>query len=516
MNHSQLTKKEKAGQLFSPAAFIHDTEEHYQNMEVLVREHGIGGITFFHSRASSAANFEKRQETLDYSDSLDKLVYLINRYQKQAKIPLLFSIDAEYGLAMRVEKTPQYPYAISLGALDLKDRDLVYEVGYRMGQDLKAAGIHLNFAPVADINTQPENPVIGYRSFGKEREKVTQFALAMYQGLEAAGVKACYKHFPGHGDTIVDSHLGLPIIDKTKTELMDEELYPFIEGIRAGVDMIMVGHLAAPALTLGQNIPASLSTAIIKDLLRGELGFKGLVVSDALNMKSVSPMHALPGQLEWEAFKAGNDLLCFSEEVEAGIAYIAREAKGNNLDTSVEKVLELKNKLGLFDAKTEVQTPQYDKGSIRTFNAQLAERYLNFEKKGSIGKKIRAMLSQGQILKTTAQGPADHPFFQKLDAAFPPKNLSWHEIMADKSQEPLLAALFVPSVKPVNDFGLDLKRVEALTDLARKRPIVLVLFGNPLALRKFSDVSLFDTILVAYQSFEEVQEVAAEKLLSQV
>lgn len=265
-----MTLKEKIGQLFSPAAFIHDTEENIQAMEKLIAEHHIGGLTFFHSRHSAAANFEKRQEKLSYENTLEKLIEQINRYQLVTKIPLIISIDAEFGLAMRIENTPQYPYAITLGTMDISEKDLVYEVGKRIAKDLKAVGIHLNFAPVADINTNPNNPVIGYRSFGRDKEKVSAFAWQIYKAHIDQEVGACYKHFPGHGDTDVDSHLGIPVLQKSKEDLEKEELFPFTKAIAEGLDMIMVGHLAVPALTEGKEIPASISKEIITDLLKKE------------------------------------------------------------------------------------------------------------------------------------------------------------------------------------------------------------------------------------------------------
>ena len=334
-----MNKNQKIAQLFSPAAFIHDTEENYQAIETLIREQEIGGLTFFHSRHSAAANFEKRAEVLDVSGTFDKLIGLINRYQKVSKTPLLISIDGEYGLAMRVEKTPQYPFAITLGALKNDAARWVEEVGYRMGLDMKRSGIHLNLAPCADVNTNPDNPVIGYRSFGNQPEKVSQLAFAAYSGMKKAGIGACLKHFPGHGDTATDSHLGLPILHKCKAELEAEELLPFQVGIDQGVEMIMVGHLAVPALTGGKNIPASISRELITDLLKGEMGFKGLVISDALNMKAVANLYPEPGELEWQAFHAGNDILCFSDHVKDGIEKIAQNASDSEIDVVFEKVM---------------------------------------------------------------------------------------------------------------------------------------------------------------------------------
>ena len=206
------TRTQKIGQFFSPAAFINDSDADIYQLEQLIKEYHIGGLTFFHSRASTATNFESKKQVIINTESKQRLAELIQHFQRIAPTPLLISIDAEWGLAMRVENTPQYPYPITMGTLPDTHTALITEVGKQTGHDLATMGIHLNLAPVADINTNPNNPVIGYRSFGAERENVTQKALAYYQGLTETGILGCFKHFPGHGDTSIDSHLGLPII----------------------------------------------------------------------------------------------------------------------------------------------------------------------------------------------------------------------------------------------------------------------------------------------------------------
>ena len=169
-----MTLEQKIGQFFFPAVFINDSEENIQKTEDLIREYNIGGLTFFHSRASAATNYESKKQVISNDNSYERLIELIVRYQKCAATPLLMSIDAEWGLAMRIEKTPQYPYAITLGALPMDKKNLIYEVGKQIGLDLKSAGIHYNLAPLADINNNPKNPVIGYRSFGENKEKVAE------------------------------------------------------------------------------------------------------------------------------------------------------------------------------------------------------------------------------------------------------------------------------------------------------------------------------------------------------
>ena len=191
---------------------------------------------------------------------------------------------------MRVENTPQYPYPLTLGAIPIENLDLIEEVAENIGLDLKKAGVHMDLAPVADINDNPENPVIGYRSFGQDKNEVTKRSLSYYKGLQKAGVLGCFKHFPGHGNTITDSHLGLPLISKSENELWDNELFPFRNAIKSEPDSIMIGHLAVPSLSSGKEVSATLSKDIVTNLLREKMKFKGLIISDALNMRFKLPL----------------------------------------------------------------------------------------------------------------------------------------------------------------------------------------------------------------------------------
>lgn len=499
-----MNTNQKIAQCFSPAAFIHDTDENYQAIEKLIQEQEIGGLTFFHSRHSAAANFEKRAEVLDVSGTFEKMIGLINRYQAISKIPLLISIDGEYGLAMRIENTPQYPFAITLGAIKENASELIEEVGYRMGLDMNKAGIHLNLAPCSDVNTNPNNPVIGYRSFGTNPQKVAEFSLAMYQGLEKAGIGACLKHFPGHGDTQTDSHLGLPVIQKTKEELKKEELLPFQYGIDHGVEMIMVGHLAAPALSGEKEIASSISREIITDLLKNEMGFDGIVISDALNMKAVADLFPEPGQLEWEAFHAGNDILCFSDHVKEGISTISKYASEDEIETVFEKIWALKEKLGVFDFK-KLEVPQFDWKSHSELQSRLAKEYMSV---------ISGKVNSAELKRLAKEGKLSHQcFFEKNDTTFSKKlnhkyNLDLSKTSIDKAEK-VIISVFVPSHKPLNQFGMDEETLAEIKNLTQAKSCILVHFGNPLALTHLGKLEDFEAVICGYQNFEEAQTVAS-------
>jgi beta-glucosidase-like glycosyl hydrolase len=496
-----MNKNQKIAQLFSPAAFIHDTEENYQAIETLIREQEIGGLTFFHSRHSAAANFEKRAEVLKTTGTYEKLIALINRYQQVSSIPLLISIDGEYGLAMRIENTPAYPFAITLGALNEHAESQVEEVGYRMGLDMKRSGIHLNLAPCADVNTNPDNPVIGYRSFGKDTQKVAELAFAAYSGMKKAGIGACLKHFPGHGDTATDSHLGLPILHKSKEELQAEELVPFQYGIDRGVELIMVGHLAVPTITGGENIPASISRELITDLLKGEMGFKGLVISDALNMKAVANLFPEPGELEWQAFHAGNDLLCFSDHVSEGIAKIAQLASDSEINTVFEKVMDLKTRLGVLETKP-IEVPTFDWKSHSQLQQTLAENYVSVTS-GEINSAELDTLAKAGKLGYQEFFTASPSHFSRL------MNLPFPTI---EEAEKVILAVFVPSHKPLNQFGMDPEILAQIHQLAKTKACFLVHFGNPLALKHLGELSDFEGVVCAYQGFTETQVVTTTLL----
>ena len=498
-----MNKNQKIAQLFSPAAFIHDTEENYQAIETLIREQEVGGLTFFHSRHSAAANFEKRAEVLDVSGTFEKLIGLINRYQRISKIPLLISIDGEYGLAMRIENTPQYPFAITLGALKNDAEQWVTEVAYRMGKDMKRSGIHLNLSPCADVNTNPDNPVIGYRSFGNQAKKVSQLAFAAYSGMKKAGIGACLKHFPGHGDTATDSHLGLPILHKSKAELEAEELLPFQVGIDQGVEMIMVGHLAVPALTGGKNIPASISRELITDLLKGEMGFKGLVISDALNMKAVANLYPEPGELEWRAFDAGNDILCFSDHVKEGIEKITQNASESEIEVVFEKVMELKTHLGVLETQP-IAIPKFDWESHSQLQKELAENYVSVTSGEIIPEELNKLAEAGKLGYREFFTVSPSLFSQQLDLPF----------SSIEEAEKMILAVVVPSHKPLNQFGMDQNVLNEIQTLARTKPCILVHFGNPLALKYLGELSDFEAIVCAYQGFVEVHRVVAKLIRS--
>ncbi|MBU2996483.1 glycoside hydrolase family 3 protein [Cellulophaga baltica] len=502
---STIPIQEKIGQLFMPAAFINDSEKEILQIEKLITEQHIGGLCFFHSRASAATNFEGKKKVEYHKNSFKTLKKLINRYQQIAKYPLLVSIDAEWGLAMRVENTPQYPYAITLGAIQNND-ELLFKVGKKIAKDCKLAGIHWNLAPVVDINNNPNNPVIGYRSFGEDKNNVISKALAFIKGTESEGILTCLKHFPGHGDTEIDSHLGLPLITKSKEELLANEIYPFQKLITDNVDSIMAGHLSVPSLADGDNIPSSLSKKMLKDLLRDELHFKGVVISDALNMHAVSKNYATKGELEWLAFDAGNDILCFAENITEGAKKILENASEAQIEKSFKRIWKLKEKA--FKATNELTNFE----NSDTLNTKIAKESLtlyhgnlfDFKDNTFIGLEI----SQNQT----------STFFNKIETAIPFDKFSTKSNSIDKlkskfeDHENILIALFPPKTKPTNLFDISKEEINFINELILTKNVVLYLFGNPYVLNHIKADKTTATI-IAYQNFKVFQENATNHFL---
>ncbi|MFM8433654.1 MAG: glycoside hydrolase family 3 protein, partial [Bacteroidota bacterium] len=327
---SALSQEEKIAQLIMVAAWSNKDSAHIKEVESLINDWHIGGLIFFQGGPVRQA-------------------LLTNHYQSISKTPLLIGIDGEWGVSMRLDSTIRYPRQMTLAANP--DDSAVYRMGRQIARECKRLGIHINFAPVADINSNPENPVIGSRSFGDDRENVTLRSLMYMKGMQDHGIMASGKHFPGHGDADMDSHHTLPLIRRTSAAMDTVELYPFKKLIDQGLSSMMVAHLRIPSLDPGTDFPSTLSKAIITDLLKQQMDFRGLVFTDALNMKAVSETYK-PGNVECLALLAGNDILLYSEDVPKAIrkiqeAVMEGKISQEEIDRRVKKVLMAKHWSGL-------------------------------------------------------------------------------------------------------------------------------------------------------------------------
>ncbi|WP_160067455.1 glycoside hydrolase family 3 protein [Sphingobacterium bovisgrunnientis] len=328
---NSLTPKERIGQLFLVRAHTNLGQKFIDSVGTVVKNEQVGGLVVFQGGPV-------------------RHIDMINNYQKVSKVPLLVTIDGEWGLGMRLpDSTQSFPYQMTLGAL--QDNSLIYDMGRDAAKDFLRVGIHFNFAPTVDINNNPKNPVIGFRSFGDNKENVTVKSAAYMKGMIDGGVLASIKHFPGHGDTDVDSHYDLPKLGFTRQRLDELEIYPFKELIKQGASAVMVGHMDIPALDNTPNLPSSISKKVVTDLLRNELGFKGLTVTDAMNMKGVTKFFP-NGEADILAIEAGHDLLELSENSARAIALVVKSIQSGRLkqadiDARVKRILAAKLWLGL-------------------------------------------------------------------------------------------------------------------------------------------------------------------------
>ena len=325
-----MTTREKVAQLIvSQTDSYIFSEGHALMTDTLVGIEGIGGL-------------------LIIQDSLPRFLTRMNQLQEMSKIPLLVSIDGEWGPSMRFSEYPFFPQQMQLGALP--SDSLIYEMGLAVAEQCKMANIHINYAPVVDINVNPKNPVIHARSFGEDRDKVTAYGRAYMKGMQDGGIIACSKHFPGHGDTEVDSHKGLPVLPFSRERLDSLELYPFRDQIKHGVEMVMMGHLHIPAL---DSAVSSISYPIVTGLLREEMGFDGIIVTDALTMKGVSE-NMESAEIALAAYKAGVDILLKPGDIIASIdrleeAMNSGECDIEDLNERVRKTLRLKARFGMLE-----------------------------------------------------------------------------------------------------------------------------------------------------------------------
>ena len=504
----QLNLAEKVGQLFMPAAFINDTEAEIGKLESLIEKGQVGGLCFFHSRASAATNFEGPKEIPYNENSLGRLQELIERYQRSVRYPLLMAIDAEWGLAMRVEHAPQYPYALTLGALSRSSEKLIYELGLRMAQDCREIGIHLNLAPVVDINTDPENPVIGYRAFGSDPQAVSRKATLLHQGLADGGILSCAKHFPGHGDTAVDSHLNLPVLHKGLSDLEKEELLPFRTLIAASVPVVMTGHLSLPQLD-PTGLPASLSEPIIR-VLR-DMKFEGAIITDALNMHALKGLSAQPETLNLQAIQAGNDMLCYAERIPESIELILNEVSRPRIEASFKRIWDLKSRA--FRGTAEVIA---SKSSPAALNCQLARECLI--ELGDVQGANAAFRKEGFELIAVGQAPGE--FVKTLRET---QNFKTHTSSSgvgmptgpDIQSQNVLISLRPPQMKPKGFFGLPSTLLSELEGIRAEKNIVLYLFGSPYVLTKLP-LHLFSGVVCAFQSQAVFQETAGQHFLGHI
>ena len=499
--YGQLSFDEKIGQLFMVMAFSEQGKEHFDAISKNIDENKIGGVIF------------------SLGGPLGQTDWL-NRFQKKSKIPLLIGMDAEWGVAMRLDSVQAFPWNMTLGAI--QDDKLVQAIGYRIGEQAKRLGIHINFAPSVDINTNPKNPIIGNRSFGEDKVNVAQKGIAFMNGMHEAGVLSSAKHFPGHGDTATDSHLGLPSINFSSERIDEVELYPFKKIIQAGVSSVMVAHLDIPALDAG--IPSSLSQKTVQVLLQDSLKFKGLVITDALNMKGASGISPKYG-IDVAAFLAGNDILLIPNNVSTAIkkmkrAFKAKKFTEERLAVSVKKILKAKYLVGLNKYKpvskenlsTDLNTIEDDYLIAKAMQAavtlvQNKNNILPLSKEPTYG-----YLKLGDDTGSTFKNSLSQKLkIHTVDASLPNDKI----IQALASYKKVIIGFHRSNASPWKASSFSKKEHQLLTALTKDHSIILDVFVKPYALSSLGNLDAIDGLVVSYQNSSIAQKASAEILLGE-
>jgi len=496
--YNSFSFDERVGQLFMVAAYSNKDSAHVKGIDRLITDYKIGGLIFFQGGPTRQAK-------------------LTNRYQKKSKLPLFIGIDAEWGLSMRLDSTYRYPWNMTLGAV--QDLALLEKQGYQMAEQAKRVGIHFNFAPVLDINTNPDNPIIGNRSFGEDKNNVTNRALAMMRGIQSNGVYATGKHFPGHGDTATDSHLGLPALPFDKKRLDDVEFFPYKKLFTEGLSSIMVAHLSVPSLEPTPNLPTSLSYNVVTNIVQRDMGFKGLIFTDALNMKGASG-YMQPGEIDLEAFLAGNDVLLFAENVPLAIekfrqAYTDTILTEERLQFSVKKILAYKYRVGLnkykpIDLKSinqELNASKYD-----DLNYQLYENAVTVLKND--GEIVPIAELENEKIAYVKMGDDDGANYltmlQKYADVTEVKEDTL-SVLTKKLQEYSTVVVGYHKADGAwkkHDFSN--KELEWLDTIAKNKRVILTVFAKPYTLNKIKDFKNIESVVLAYQNNNFAQTVAAE------
>ncbi len=508
---NSLTEDQRIAQLMVIRAHSNLGADHVAKVVEDIKKYNVGALCYFQGGPVRQAN-------------------LTNYYQSIAQTPLMVTIDGEWGLGMRLDSVTKFPYQLTLGAL--RDEELVYKMGLAVGLQCKRIGVHVNYAPVVDINNNPNNPVIGYRSFGESRDKVSKFGVAYMKGMQDAGIMACAKHFPGHGDVDVDSHYDLPVINKTKEQLSEMELAPFRAIFKAGVGSVMIAHLYIPAIDNTTNKATSISKNNVTDLLRKEMGYEGLTFTDALEMKGVAKFFP-GGTIAVEAIIAGNDMLCLPSSVGEAIDEIKKAIKDKRLtqaevDAKVRKVLQSKYQLGLnewqpidtnnllndLNARTDAIRKEVAEETITVLSlaSSKASRNdyaaipLDKPKKVAYVSIGTSQLNEfGKRMKQDYNADVFH-FSYKDNAAKAEEILK--AVPADGKYDAIVVGIHDFNNRPANNYNISPAAIELWKKLNFIKTITFV-FGNVLATQNFCDAW---TLAACYQD-DDITQLAAADLL---
>lgn len=496
--YNVLNFDERLGQLFMVSAYSNRDSTHAKAIDKLITDSKVGNLIFFQGGPMRQAK-------------------LSNRYQKISKIPLLIAIDGEWGLPQRLDSTYAFPYNMTLGAI--KDKSLLEKVGIQIGKHSKRMGIHFNFGPDVDVNTNPKNPIIGFRAFGETKENVAESASAVVKGFQSQGGFSTAKHFPGHGDTDVDSHKALPTLSLSAQRLNDVELFPYRRLFSEGLASVMIAHLNIPALESRENIPSSVSSKIVTDLLKTKMGFEGLIFTDALNMKAASNFRK-PGQIDLEAFLAGNDLLLCPDDVPTAIekicmAYQDSIISEERLAYSVKKILKFKFRAGLNNYK-----PIETSSLIQNLNSSEndALQYKLYENAITVIKNKNEILpiqnlEKNKIAYVKMGDDVNYEFvstLKKYTEIVEIQDTNIDSLNKKLSNFDKVIIGFHKSDKPWKSHAFTEKELLDLQEIAKKNVVILDVFVKPYALAQITNFDEIESVIVSYQNRDIAQNVSGQ------
>ena len=492
--YNSLSQDEKLGQLFIVALYTNKDENHINQVRNIVTNDKIGGLILMQDDAAREIN-------------------LVNEFQQKSKVPLMIGMDAEWGLYQRINTAHKFPWAMTLGAI--QDKDLIYQMAAKIAEDCKRMGVNWDFAPVVDVNTNPNNPIIGNRSFGSEVSNVTQSALSYANGLQDNNILAAIKHFPGHGDTNTDSHLDLPVVSHSLQRLNKIELAPFKDLMNKGIGGVMVAHLYVPSLESGKGIPASISKNIITGLLKEKLGYKGLIITDALNMGAVANKYK-PGELDALAFKAGNDIMLFSQGVSEGKKLIQKaidqgEISQSRVEESVKKILLTKYFLGL---------NQYTPKNPENINYDINNDSHTKLVQNLYSNALTLLKDEKKLLPLNSNTTYYYvPFEEAPYQTFENRLKSDSKVIVKKASEintiPANSTVIVGFHKDnstaYKPYKISAESKKILSDLTKNKNVILNVFGSAYALKDI-DLSKVSTVLVSYENNDDSMTATADAL----
>lgn len=497
-----LTLEEKIAQLMMITVYPNQNETSKDKSARLIEKWNPGGILVMQGSPSKTAGW-------------------INYFQEKAKTPLLVAIDAEWGLSMRIDSTISYPKAQALGAV--QDSTYIFQMGRDLGKQLRIMGIQVNFAPVADVNTNPNNPVINFRSFGEDRNNVAHKAWWMANGMQEAGIVAVAKHFPGHGDTHVDSHKALPLINHDKNRIDSVETFPFRFLSQKGIPAIMTAHLNVPALD-NSGTPSSLSEKIVSDYLKKEIGFSGFIFTDAINMKGVRTQK---GNTEVEALKAGNHMVEFVPDLENAIQSVKIAIKNGYISQS-----EINEKCRYVLAlKRWTKLNEYQASKIQNIYKLLHSPYFEVVNRKLVESSLTVLNNNKHILPvqqleqhkiaTVQIGRNSTSDFQQMlnkytdmDHFYIGKNATEAELLKLKLElknyNLIIAGVEGIHVYPSKNYGTTAIQRRAVTEIIQDNKTIIAFYGNAYALKHFENIHHASALILAYQNNKLTQELTAQ------